>query len=92
MAGFFPFGRAFGMGGGDDDDGNPFKRGASPEADGDDDERPGKKSPGDRQRLYDVLGVAKDASADEIKRAWRRMAQKHHPDKGGDEAKVGALP
>ena len=29
---------------------------------------------------YGVLGVARDASADEIKRAWRKLARKHHPD------------
>jgi curved DNA-binding protein len=37
--------------------------------------------------LYDVLGVDKNASADEIKKAYRRLASKHHPDKGGDTAK-----
>jgi molecular chaperone DnaJ len=37
---------------------------------------------------YDVLGVSKDASADEIKKAFRKKAVEHHPDKeGGDEAK-----
>ncbi|MDO4872403.1 MAG: molecular chaperone DnaJ [bacterium] len=36
---------------------------------------------------YDVLGVKKDASADEIKKAFRRKAVEFHPDKGGDEAK-----
>jgi curved DNA-binding protein len=34
---------------------------------------------------YDVLGVKKSASADEIKKAFRKLAQKHHPDAGGDE-------
>ncbi len=29
---------------------------------------------------YDVLGVSKDASQDEIRRAFRRLARKHHPD------------
>lgn len=33
---------------------------------------------------YGILGVTKGASDDEIKRAFRRMASQHHPDKGGD--------
>ena len=36
---------------------------------------------------YDVLGVKKDASADEIKKAFRKLARKHHPDAGGEEEK-----
>jgi molecular chaperone DnaJ len=37
---------------------------------------------------YEVLGIKKDASADEIKKAFRKAAVKYHPDKeGGDEAK-----
>jgi len=36
---------------------------------------------------YDVLGVAKNATVDEIKRAYRKLASQHHPDKGGDTAK-----
>ena len=37
--------------------------------------------------LYDTLGVAKNASADEIKKAYRKLAREHHPDQGGDEAR-----
>ena len=33
---------------------------------------------------YQTLGVARTASADEIKLAYRRLAGQHHPDKGGD--------
>ena len=40
---------------------------------------------------YDVLGVKKDASADEIKKAFRKLARKHHPDAGGDEEKFKEL-
>ena len=36
---------------------------------------------------YDTLGVKKTATADEIKKAFRRLARKHHPDAGGDEEK-----
>ena len=36
---------------------------------------------------YNTLGVSKDATPDEIKRAYRRLASQHHPDKGGDTKK-----
>lgn len=42
----------------------------------------------EKRDYYEVLGVGKDASADEIKKAFRRKAVELHPDKeGGDEAK-----
>lgn len=36
---------------------------------------------------YSTLGVKKTASSDEIKKAYRSMAMKYHPDRGGDEKK-----
>jgi molecular chaperone DnaJ len=40
---------------------------------------------------YDTLGVKRDASAAEIKKAFRKLARKHHPDAGGDEEKFKEL-
>jgi len=36
---------------------------------------------------YTTLGVQKTAATDEIKKAYRKLASQHHPDKGGDTAK-----
>ncbi|MFA6322646.1 MAG: molecular chaperone DnaJ [Candidatus Buchananbacteria bacterium] len=38
--------------------------------------------------FYEILGVAKTASQDEIRKAYYKLAHQHHPHKGGDEAKM----
>ena len=40
---------------------------------------------------YAALGVTKTATSDEIKRAFRKLASQHHPDKGGDTQKFQAI-
>ena len=38
-------------------------------------------------KYYDLLGVSKDCSKEDLKRAYKKMAIQHHPDKGGDSEK-----
>ena len=45
----------------------------------------------DNTKFYTILQVKKDATQDEIKKSFRRIAIKEHPDKGGDPEKVTTL-
>ena len=50
--------------------------------------RGGPKKEVENSKLYEILGVEKDATMVQIKKAYRKLAIKNHPDKGGDPEKV----
>jgi hypothetical protein len=50
--------------------------------------RSGSRKPVNNTKYYELLGIDKSASADAIKKAFRKAAMTHHPDKGGDPEKV----
>ena len=45
----------------------------------------------DNSKFYELLGVDKKATDEEIKKAFRKLALKNHPDRGGDKEKFQEL-
>ena len=71
-------GGGFPFGGMEDDDDFPGMMGG----------RRGPPKEVDNKALYEVLGVDREATMDQIRKAYRKLAIKCHPDKGGDPEEV----
>lgn len=71
-------GQGFPFGGMEDDEDFPGMMGG----------RGGPPKEVDNKALYETLGVEKDATMDQIRKAYRKKAMKAHPDKGGDPEEV----
>lgn len=48
-------------------------------------------SPGAAREWWEVLGVSRSCSRDDIRAAFRRLASEHHPDRGGDAARMAEI-
>lgn len=48
-------------------------------------------APSEAKEWWEVLGVPRHANQDEIKAAYRRLASEHHPDRGGDAARMAQI-
>jgi hypothetical protein len=77
---FFGQGGGFPFGGMEDDEDFPGMMGG----------RGGPPKEVDNKALYETLECAKDATMDQIRKAYRKKAMKSHPDKGGDPEEVSA--
>ncbi|WP_439570512.1 J domain-containing protein, partial [Methylibium sp.] len=48
-------------------------------------------APSETKEWWEVLGVPRHASQDEIKAAYRRLASENHPDRGGNAARMAQI-